>query len=169
MAKKQSAGLLIYRMKDGQLEVLIAHPGGPFFAKKDDGIWSIPKGLYEDSEDPINAAKREYEEEIGMPAPNGRYTKLGEIKRKDGKTIQAWSVEGDVNQDKVKSNNFEMEWPPRSGQKQEFPEIDRAAWFNLEIAALKLQPIQVEFLKRLAEHLKVDFKPRNEPDQPSLF
>ena len=98
MAKKQSAGVLLYRFKDRELQVLIAHPGGPFFAKKDNGNWSIPKGLYEDDEDPFEAAKREYEEEIGAPSPNGPYLELGEIKRKDGKSIRAWAAEGDVNE-----------------------------------------------------------------------
>lgn len=157
MAKKQSAGLLLYRQKDGRLEVLIAHPGGPFFAKRDDGFWTIPKGLYEENEEPFVAAKREFEEEIGSPAPSGRYIELGEVKRKDGKIIQAWAAEGQVNEDEVKSNTFEMEWPPKSGKKQEFPEIDRAVWFSLESAAQKLQDAQIEFLKRLAGHLKINF------------
>ena len=154
--KKQSAGVVLYRTKNGQLEVLIAHPGGPFFAKKDNGIWSIPKGLYEDDEDLLKAAKREFEEEIGTKPPSGDYIDLGEIKRKDGKTIRAWAVEGDIEENQVKSNLFEMEWPPRSGQKQQFPEIDKALWFDINSASLKLQPAQVEFLKRLAEQLKVD-------------
>ena len=158
--KKQSAGVLLYRFKDRELQVLIAHPGGPFFAKKDNGNWSIPKGLYEDDEDPFEAAKREYEEEIGAPVPSGPYLELGEIKRKDGKTICAWAAEGDVDESKVKSNTFEMEWPPRSGKKQEFPEIDKALWFNLDSASQKLQPAQVEFLKRLAGQLDVGFMPK---------
>ena len=158
--KKQSAGVLLYRFKDRELQVLIAHPGGPFFAKKDNGNWSIPKGLYEDDEDPFEAAKREYEEEIGAPVPSGPYLELGEIKREDGKTICAWAAEGDVDESKVKSNTFEMEWPPRSGKKQEFPEIDKALWFNLDSASQKLQPAQVEFLKRLAGQLDVGFMPK---------
>jgi len=173
MAKQQSAGLLLYRQKDGKLEVLIAHPGGPFFVKKDNGIWSIPKGLYEDNEDPFDAAKREFEEEIGLPAPGGEYIDLGEIKRKDGKIIRAWAVEGNIDEGKVKSNSFEMEWPPRSGQKQEFPEIDRAEWFGLTTASQKLQIAQVEFLKRLAEYLKINFSAHTSdgsvPEQYKLF
>lgn len=167
--KKQSAGLLLYRQKKGRVEVLIAHPGGPFFAKKDNGFWSIPKGLYEDDEDPFAAAKREFEEEIGWPAPAGKYIELGEIKRKDGKTIKAWAVEGQVDETEVKSNTFEMEWPPKSGKIQEFPEIDQARWFDLPTASLKLQLVQTEFLERLAEHLNIGFEPSNEPNQPSLF
>ncbi len=167
--KKQSAGLLLYRQKKGRVEVLIAHPGGPFFAKKDNGFWSIPKGLYEDDEDPFAAAKREFEEEIGWPAPAGKYIELGEIKRKDGKTIKAWAVEGQVDETEVKSNTFEMEWPPKSGQMQEFPEVDKPSWYNLEEAAQKLLPAQIPLLQRLAEHLKISFEPSNEPNQPSLF
>ncbi len=157
MAKKQSAGILLYRTKSDRLEVLIAHPGGPFFAKKDKGVWSIPKGLYEDDENPFDAAKREFEEEIGSPPPNGQYIELGEIKRKDGKNIRAWAVEGDIYEVSVKSNTFKIEWPPKSGSIQEFPEIDRAKWLDLTTASQKLQLAQIEFLERLAQYLKVDF------------
>ncbi|MBI2009469.1 NUDIX domain-containing protein [Candidatus Saccharibacteria bacterium] len=160
MAKKQSAGILLYKFDEGELKVLIVHPGGPFFVKKDNGNWSIPKGLYEDNEDPFTAAKREYEEEIGMPPPSEPYLELGEIKRKDGKTIHAWAAEGDVNENKVQSNAFEMEWPPKSGKMQEFPEIDKALWFDINTASSKLQPAQVEFLKRLAKQLNVNFTPK---------
>jgi predicted NUDIX family NTP pyrophosphohydrolase len=173
MAKKQSAGLLLYRQRDEELDVFIAHPGGPFFAKKDDGIWSIPKGLYDHDEDPFDAAKREFEEEIGWPAPGGKYINLGEIKRKDGKSIRAWAVEGDIDKASVKSNNFEMEWPPKSGKVQEFPEIDRAEWFDLTTASQKLQLAQVEFLERLARHLGVAFllepSPAPTPEQYKLL
>ena len=168
MAKKQSAGILLYRFDDGDLQVLIAHPGGPFFVKKDEGNWSVPKGLYEDDEDPFEAAKREYEEEIGAPSPNGPYLELGEIKRKDGKSIRAWAAEGDVDESKAKSNTFEIEWPPKSGKTQEFPEIDKALWFDINSASLKLQPVQVEFLKRLAEQLNVNFVPKIS-EQGTLF
>lgn len=157
MAKKQSAGILLYRTKSDRLEVLIAHPGGPFFTKKDSGFWSIPKGLYDDNEEAFKAAKREFEEEIGSPPPNGQYIELGEIKRKDGKNIKAWAVEGDIDEASVKSNNFEMQWPPKSGNIQEFPEIDRAEWLDLTAASQKLQLAQTEFLERLARYLKVDF------------
>lgn len=166
--KKQSAGLLLYRFNDSELEVLIAHPGGPFFAKKDEGIWSIPKGLYEEDEDPLKAAKREYEEEIGLPPPDGPYLQLGEINRKDGKTIKAWAAEGDVDESEVRSNTFEMQWPPKSGKKQEFPEVDKALWFDINSASLKLQPAQVEFLERLAKQLNVSFAPKIS-QQDSLF
>lgn len=150
------------------MEVLIAHPGGPFFAKKDDGVWSVPKGLYDDDENPFDAAKREYEEEIGSPAPSGQYIELGEIKRSDGKVIKTWAVEGDLDEASVKSNTFEMEWPPKSGKKQQTPEIDKALWFEINLASVKLQPAQVEFLKRLAEHLNTDFTPTIS-EQGTLF
>lgn len=165
--KKQSAGLLVYRMKKGQIEVLIAHPGGPFFVKQDDGVWSIPKGLYEDSEDTLTAAKREFEEEIGFPAPASEYIELGEIKRKDGKYIRAWAVEGDIDAENISSNSFELEWPPKSGKKQSFPEIDRAKWSSLSNAARKLQSAQVEFLERLANKLGQRFGADEEETESS--
>lgn len=168
MAKKQSAGILLYRFDKDEPQVLVAHPGGPFFTKKDDGFWSIPKGLYSDDEEPFAAAKREFQEEIGMPAPDGKYIDIGEIKRKDGKTIRVWAAEGDVDEDKVLSNSFEMEWPPKSGKIEEFPEIDRAQWFSLNDAATKLHPSQIVFLQRLAEHLGVNFN-STQNQQPSLF
>jgi predicted NUDIX family NTP pyrophosphohydrolase len=163
MTKKQSAGLLVYRATNGSVEVLVAHPGGPFFAKKDDGIWTIPKGLYDDKENALDAAKREFEEETGFRAPQGDFIKLGEIKRKDGKFIMAWAVEGDYDTAQLQSNTFALEWPPKSGKQQEFPEVDKAEWFDLPTAARKLQNAQVEFLRRLAEKLGIDF------EQNSLF
>ncbi len=166
--KSFSAGVLLYRTKGEQIEVLIAHPGGPFFSKKDNGIWSIPKGLYDDNEEPLVAAKREFEEEIGSPSPDGDYLPLDSIKRSDGKTIYAWAVEGDVDTSTVKSNLFEMEWPPKSGRTQEFPEIDRALWADLNTASQKLQPAQVEFLDRLAAKLDVE-PPPPPPEQAKLF
>ncbi|MEX0881379.1 MAG: NUDIX domain-containing protein [Candidatus Saccharimonadales bacterium] len=162
--KKQSAGLLVYRMKEGKLEVLIAHQGGPFWAKKD--VWTIPKGLYEQDEEPLVAARREFEEEIGQKSPNGRTIALGEITRKDGKTIKAWAIEGDIDVSKVKSNTFEIEWPPRSGKIQEFSEVDRAAWVDINSATAKMHTGQDVFIKRLAEKLGATFAP---PKQNSLF
>lgn len=170
--KKRSAGLLVYRMKNGRLEVLIVHPGGPFFAKKDDGIWTIPKGLYDNGENALDAAAREFEEEVGVPAPKGTYIELGEIKRKDGKHIKAWALEGDIDEKNINSNTFELEWPPRSGKMREFPEVDRAQWLDLGSAAKKLQSAQVEFLHRLASKLGVDFdsaQSKASPKQNSLF
>lgn len=159
-------------MKNGQIEVLIAHPGGPFFVKKDDGVWSIPKGLYEGNEDALAAAKREFEEEIGFPAPAGEYIELGEIKRKDGKYIRAWAVEGDIDVSKVKSNTFDIEWPPQSGKIQEFPEVDRAAWVDINNATAKMHTGQGIFIKRLADKLGYKFEAdetKNESNQQSLL
>jgi predicted NUDIX family NTP pyrophosphohydrolase len=154
--KKFSAGILVYKDKGDQIEVLLAHPGGPFWAKKDSGAWSIPKGECEENEDLLDAAKREFKEEIGQEAPNEDYLDLGEFKRKDGKTITAWAVKGDLDVNQLKSNTFEMEWPPHSGKKQEFPEIDKAEWFSLDRASEKLHSGQAVFLERLAEKLKLE-------------
>lgn len=170
--KKLSAGLLVYRLTGKQPEVLLAHPGGPFWAKKDMGAWTVPKGEYETYEDPLAAAKREFEEEIGQPAPNGEMVALGEFKRKDGKIITAWAVQGNLDVSQVKSNTFNMEWPPRSGRKQEFPEIDRAEWVSISQAPQKLNTGQAVFITRLAEHLKIDLQVEEESvitEQKSLF
>lgn len=155
--KYHSAGLLVYRFKSDSLEVLLAHMGGPFHATKDKGHWSIPKGIYEENEEPLTAAKREFEEEIGQPVPDGDYIDLGTIEQKNNKSVKAWAAEADLDVSEVKSNKFKMEWPPKSGKIQEFPEIDKAEWFNLQTASEKLIPAQVELLKRLADKLKVPF------------
>lgn len=154
---KHSAGILVYRNKDNTLEVLLIHPGGPFWAKKDNYAWSIPKGEYQDSEELFEVAKREFEEEIGQPAPDGRYKELGSIKQAGGKIVTAWAIEKDFGQVTVTSNTFTMEWPPKSGQQQEFPEVDRAEWFSLAEASQKLHPGQNEFLQRLAKELNIMF------------
>ena len=152
--KKYSAGILVYKTDDqNQLMVLLVHPGGPFWAKKDLGAWSVPKGEHEPDEDPLVTAKREYQEETGQTLPNGEYIDLGKFERKDGKTISVWAVQGDVDVSTVVSNKFEMEWPPHSGQQQSFPEIHRAGWFLLDEAAMKLSSGQPIFLSRLAEKL----------------
>ena len=149
---KLSAGLLVYRRTGGELEVLIVHPGGPFWAKKDDGAWSVPKGEYEPDEDPLEVALREFEEEIGAEPPDhATAVSLGELRQPSGKVVRAWAVEGDLDVSEVRSNTFEMEWPPRSGRTQEFPEVDRAGWFGLEEARRKLLRGQVGFLDRLEE------------------
>ena len=151
---KLSAGLLVYRRTGGELEVLIVHPGGPFWAKKDDGAWSVPKGEYEPDEDPLEVALREFEEEIGAEPPDhATAVSLGELRQPSGKVVRAWAVEGDLDVSEVRSNTFEMEWPPRSGRTQEFPEVDRAGWFGLEEARRKLLRGQVGFLDRLEELL----------------
>jgi len=149
---KRSAGILLHRAGPDGREVLLVHPGGPFWAKRDDGAWSIPKGEYEDGEDPQAAARREFEEELGSPLPDGAELRaLGEVKQKNRKVVAAWAVEGDVDASAAQSNTFEMEWPPRSGRRQEFPEIDRAEWFPLARARAKLLPAQAAFLDRLEE------------------
>jgi predicted NUDIX family NTP pyrophosphohydrolase len=165
--KKYSAGLLAYRMKDGLPEVLIVHPGGPFYTKKYAGVWSIPKGLFEDGENPIDVAKREFEEETGFSAPNTDYIDLGEITRSDGKNIKVWAFEGDFDIAQLSSNSFEMEWPPKSGKKQSFPEVDRGEWFGLSEATVKLQPAQNPFIERLANELHIPFGAEEIPDAPS--
>ncbi|HUP26520.1 MAG TPA: NUDIX domain-containing protein [Candidatus Limnocylindrales bacterium] len=159
---KQSAGIVLYRKKDDAVEVLLGHPGGPFFVKKDDGVWSIPKGEFAEDEDALQAAEREFSEEIGMPVPAGTRQPLGSVKLSNGKIVYAWAVQGDLDQSAIKSNNFSLEWPPKSGQKQEFPEIDRAGWFTLRDATEKLYKYQTPLIKRLATLLNLG------PEDPSL-
>jgi len=153
---KVSAGLLMFRQINSKIEVFIAHPGGPFWKNKDEGAWSIPKGLIDAGENPLDAAKREFEEETSLNSDklkSGSYFYLGEIQLKSGKTVKAWAFETYREETpKIKSNTFEMEWPPHSGQKQHFPEIDRAEFFELETAAKKLNPAQKEFLERLSRN-----------------
>ncbi len=150
---RRSAGILLYRLRGGEPEVLIVHPGGPFWARKDAGAWSIPKGEYDDGEDPRACALREFEEETGTLLEPAELTDLGDVRLKSGKQVTAWAVEGDLDADAVVSNTFEMEWPPRSGRRQEFPEVDRAGWFGLREASEKLNPAQVAFLDRLRDGL----------------
>lgn len=150
-----SAGILLYRVTDDTLEVLIAHPGGPLWARKDDGAWSIPKGLAEPDEDALTAARREYAEEIGSPVPDGPVIELGDVRLKSGKVVTAFAVEGDLDTSTVRSNTFEMPWPPRSGRLQSFPEIDRADWFASAEAKVKLNAAQSEFVDRLMAELDV--------------
>ncbi len=148
----QSAGILMFRRTGDGIELLLAHPGGPFWAKKDEGAWSIPKGLVEPGEDPEVAARREFEEETGH-VPQGSLINLGQFKQKSGKTILAYAVEGDFDPATLVSNVFSMDWPPRSGRTQEFPEVDRAAWFSPGDAARRIlvgqQPIIEALLQRL--------------------
>jgi predicted NUDIX family NTP pyrophosphohydrolase len=150
---KRSAGVLLFRRKVHEIEVLLAHPGGPFWKNKDDGAWSIPKGEYADDEDPLAAAKREFAEETGL-APSGDFVPLGEIRQPGGKVITAWALEVDfetsLDTKLLRSNTFSLPWPPRSGKLQEFPEIDRAEWFPLDVARRKILKGQAEFLDRLA-------------------
>jgi|SRR5271165_4274390 len=148
---KKSAGLLLFR-QGALLEVLLVHPGGPFWAKKDDGAWSIPKGEFADDEDALAAATREFEEEVGA-RPEGTFMPLEPIKQPGGKTVFAWAVRSDFDPSSLKSNTFSMEWPPRSGRKREFPEVDRAAWFELESARRKILKGQEPLLDQLLRHV----------------
>jgi predicted NUDIX family NTP pyrophosphohydrolase len=152
MAAKQSAGLLLYLWGDEGLEVLLAHPGGPFWAKKDLGAWSIPKGEFLEDEQPLSAARREFAEEIGTRV-EGEVLALTPLKQPSRKTIHAFAIEHDLNVERITSNSFEMEWPPKSGKSQAFPEVDRAAWFKLEQARQRIQPRQAPILDELARLL----------------
>jgi predicted NUDIX family NTP pyrophosphohydrolase len=145
---KRSAGILMYRRSENGLEVLLVHPGGPFWAKKDLGAWSIPKGEYSDAEEALAVAVREFEEETGLRA-QGDFQPLGELVQPGRKIVTAWAVEGDFDIATLKSNMFELEWPPKSGRKASFPEVDRAEWFSLDEARRRILPGQQEFLARL--------------------
>jgi len=147
----QSAGLLLYRQRDGTLEVLLVHPGGPFWQKRDDGVWSIPKGEIGENETGIDVARREFQEELGTPAPNAELRSLGTVRQAGGKVVHAWAGAADLDVDRLTSNTFEIEWPPHSGKMQRFPEVDRAAWFDLDAARRKLLPAQRAFIDRLEE------------------
>jgi predicted NUDIX family NTP pyrophosphohydrolase len=152
-ARRNSAGILLYRRDDTATEVLLVHPGGPFWARKDAGAWSIPKGELDEGEDPRACALREFAEETGTRLPDGALDELGSVKLKGGKVVVAFAVEGDLDPATIASNTFELEWPPRSGRVQAFPEIDRAAWFGLDAAREKLNPAQAAFVDRLEERL----------------
>jgi predicted NUDIX family NTP pyrophosphohydrolase len=149
----RSAGILLYRRPAGALELLLVHPGGPYWARKDDGAWSIPKGEHADGEDALACARREFEEETGTVPPVGALVALGEIRQRSGKRVSAWAAEGDLEAEAVHSNTFRLEWPPRSGRMQEFPEVDRAGWFGPDDARRALVPAQAAFVDRLIEHL----------------
>lgn len=147
---KQSAGLLLFRRRDGgHLELLIAHPGGPLFARRDVGAWTVPKGEFEPGEEPLAAAAREFAEEMGQVPPDSERIDLGEVRQASGKRVRVWAVEGDLDVASVLSNEFEMEWPPRSGEMRRFPEVDRAEWVTPEGARAKLNPFQAAFVDRL--------------------
>lgn len=148
----RSAGLLLYRFRETAVEVLIAHPGGPYWARRDDGVWSIPKGEYAAGEDPWAAARREFAEEVGVAAPDGPLIELGELKQPGGKRVTAFAVLGDLDVTGAQSNTFELEWPPHSGQLREFAEVDRVGWFTAAQARTKLLAGQRPFLDRLLAH-----------------
>jgi predicted NUDIX family NTP pyrophosphohydrolase len=167
---KLSAGLLLFQ-RSTHLELFLVHPGGPFWARKDDGAWSLPKGEYSETEDALLAAKREFQEETGISV-DGDFLPLGELRQPGGKLITAWALEKYVDPTLVKSNLFSMEWPPKSGKTQEFPEVDRAAWFPAPQARTKLLKGQVAFIDRLAKKLSItveDNGPSAAPEQSSLF
>lgn len=166
--KKHSTGLLVYRLKNGQPQVLIVHIAGPWMANKDKGAWTIPKGEYSEEEDSRAVAYREFREELSKEPPKGKVVALGTVQQKNNKIVIAWAIEGDLDLAGAKSNSVRIEWPPKSGKVQEFPEVDRPGWYNLDEAAQKLLPEQVPLLQRLAKHLNVDFDPAKD-EQPSLF
>ena len=149
-----SAGLLVWRKRKGRLEVLLGHPGGPYFAENNARNWTVLKGEVEPNEDLVAVARREFAEETGQQAPTGPLIDLGDIRQKSGKVVRAWAVEGDLDPLSAVSNSFEMEWPPHSGRVQEFPEIDRVAWFDLPAARVMIKARQAPFLARLLDRLE---------------
>lgn len=149
-SQSRSAGILLHRRAQDGIEVLLVHPGGPFWARRDEGAWSIPKGEYCSDEEPLAAARREFTEELGSPPPGGPAEDLGEIRQKGGKVVRAFAIEGDLDATRITSNTFELEWPPGSKRMIEVPEVDRAQWFGLGEAGKKINPAQIELLNRLA-------------------
>lgn len=164
---KLSAGLLVYRKNGDKLEVLVAHMGAPWWAHKDKGAWTIPKGEYEQGDDPLANAKREFKEELSLDPPTGEYIELGVIKQNNNKQVMAWAVEADLDVSNIQSNTFKTEWPPKSGKMAEFPEIDRAEYMSLEKAVERLVPGQAELLERLAD--KLGYQKPKASEQSSLF
>jgi predicted NUDIX family NTP pyrophosphohydrolase len=150
---KQSAGILVYRIKDKALQVFLVHPGGPFWKNKDAGAWSVPKGEFLDTEDALAAAKREFMEETGQTI-DGDFVRLSPVKLKSGKTVHAWAVEGDINEADINSNTFPLEWPPKSGKIIAVPEVDKAAWFDVATASERVNPAQIALINELAETIK---------------
>ncbi len=163
---KKSAGLLMYRIRDGVLEVLLVHPGGPFWTRKDAGGWFVPKGEVAPGEDDAAAAIREFTEETGLK-PHGPYLTLGAVRHKSGKMVTAWAFEGDCDPSTLVSNTFSMEWPPHSGKQREFPEIDRAAFFSVKLAQQKMHPAEFEFVSRLDSVRSDCGAPRAKPERAS--
>lgn len=165
--KKQSAGILLYRVRDEKVEVLLVHPGGPFWARKDFGAWSIPKGEFLEDEEPFHAAQREFTEELGMPVPEGKPIDLGSVQQSGSKTVFSWAIEADLDVASITCNTFELEWPPKSGQMKQYPEVDKAAWFGLDRAVDKIVKGQVPILEKLATILKVVITPA-QPEEKSI-
>ncbi|MET8449399.1 NUDIX domain-containing protein [Streptomyces sp. NPDC005209] len=152
MTEKRSAGLLLFRHTDDGTQVLLGHMGGPYFAKKDAGAWTVPKGEYGPEEAAWDAARREFREELGLPPPDGQAVALGEVRQTGGKLVTVWAVEADLDPESIEPGTFSMEWPPRSGRVQEFPELDRVRWFALDRAREVIVTAQAAFLDRLARH-----------------
>jgi predicted NUDIX family NTP pyrophosphohydrolase len=151
---KDSAGILLYRIRPTGVEVFLVHPGGPFFVNRDDGIWSVPKGLLDPAETHFEAAKREFAEETGQ-AVEGEFIPLEPVRQANGKIVHAWAVEGDIDATAIRSNTFPLEWPPKSGRIREFPEIDRGAWFSVQAARRKVNSAQMGLIDQLLQHLQV--------------
>ena len=149
----ESAGLVLYRIRDGKTEVLLVHPGGPFWKRRDEGAWSIPKGEIGPGESRLDVARREFQEELGVPLPEGEVLPLGSVRQAGGKVVHAWAAPGDLDVSRVSSSTFAIEWPPRSGRTQEFPEVDKAAWFDLDAARRMILAAQGAFLDRLEAQL----------------
>ena len=158
---KLSAGILLFRAVASEPQVLLVHPGGPFWRNKDAGAWSIPKGEYDESEEALAVARREFEEELGALAPSGEYRSLGEVKQRGGKLVTAFAIEGDFDVSNIKSNDFEIEWPPKSGRRAVFPEVDKAAWLTVAEARTKILAGQLPFIDRLTDLLDL-----SEPSLP---
>ncbi|AOP47058.1 NUDIX domain-containing protein [Streptomyces lydicus] len=156
MAGRRSAGLLLHRRSGDGVEVLLAHMGGPLWARRDTGAWTVPKGEYVPPEEALDAARREFEEELGMPPPDGRYVPLGDVRQSGGKVVTVWAVEGDLDPERIEPGTFEMEWPRGSGVLRSFPEIDKVAWFAPETAGERLIKGQRAFLERLLDHVSGD-------------
>ncbi|MEV1068965.1 NUDIX domain-containing protein [Streptomyces sp. NPDC050263] len=152
MTQKRSAGLLLFRRRENGVEVLLGHMGGPYFAKKDAGAWGVPKGEYEPDEPAWEAARREFREELGLAPPDGEAIALGDVRQHNGKIVTVWAIEADLDPAAMTPGTFTMEWPPRSGRTQEFPELDRVAWLGVERARELIVPAQAAFLDRLTEH-----------------
>lgn len=157
-----SGGLLLWRRRQDGVELLIAHMGGPFWAGKDERAWSLPKGECEDGEEPLGTARREWTEELGLPAPEGEPVDLGEVRQKNGKRVRAWAVEGDLDPGSIAPGTFETEWPPRSGRTREFPEVDRVAWVSPDAARVRLVAAQADFVDRLLDALDGAVRPTGE-------
>lgn len=167
MSKKHSAGLLLFRERSDGLEVLLVHPGGPFWSGKDDGAWSVPKGELEEGEDALQAAKREFSEETGAAPPAGDPLPLDPVRQPSGKTVHVWALRGEFDVTALKSNTFSMEWPPKSGQQQQFPEVDRGAWFPVLEAARKIMKGQLPLLEQLHRRLSPDSPEGTDSNGPS--